>query len=68
MPAMVELHAHLGYWKGTTNVVDNYTRENIIDHLQRFAYHGVAAVVSLGTDRRETAYAIRDELRADPPA
>ena len=67
MPAMVELHAHLGYWKGTTNVVDNFTRENIIDHLQRFAYHGVAAVVSLGTDRRETAYAIRDELRANPP-
>src|SRR4030095_4674017 len=55
MPALVELHAHLGYWKGLTNVVENFTRENMIDHLERFAYHGVAAVVSLGTDRRELA-------------
>ena len=30
MPAMVELHANLGYWKGTTNAVENFIRENII--------------------------------------
>ena len=63
MPALVELHGHLGYWKGLNNLVENFTRENLIDHLQRFAYHGVAAVVSLGTDRRELV--IRSE-RAPP--
>jgi imidazolonepropionase-like amidohydrolase len=67
MPALVELHAHLGYWKGLTNLVENHTRENLIDHLERFAYHGVAAVMSLGTDRRELAYTLRDELRKSPP-
>jgi imidazolonepropionase-like amidohydrolase len=67
IPALVELHAHLGYWKGLTNTVENFTRENILDHLQRFAYHGVAAVVSLGTDRRELAYQVRDDLRKAPP-
>src|SRR6185436_1446335 len=67
MPALVELHAHLGYWKGLTNLVENHTRENLLDHLERFAYHGVAAVMSLGTDRRELAYALRDELRKSPP-
>jgi len=67
MPALVELHAHLGYWKGLTNLVENHTRENLLDHLERFAYHGVAAVMSLGTDRRELAYALRDELRQSPP-
>ena len=67
MPGLVELHAHLGYWKGLTNVVENFTRENLIDHLERFAYHGVAAVVSLGTDRREWAYQWRDEFAATPP-
>ena len=67
MPALVELHAHLGYWKGLSNTVENFTRENIVDHLERFAYHGVAAVVSLGTDRRELAYQLRDELRTAPP-
>src|SRR5262249_9734541 len=27
---------------------ETYTRENLIDHLQRLAYHGVGAVVSIG--------------------
>ncbi len=69
MPALVELHSHLGYWNGpaNTNLVENFTRENVIDHLQRFAYHGVAAVLSLGTDRRELAYQLRDEFRQSPP-
>ena len=57
MPALVELHAHLGYWNGPqqTNVVENFTRENVLDQLQRFAYHGVGVVLSLGTDRRDLA-------------
>lgn len=69
MPAIVELHAHLGYWNGPANqnLVENFTRENVLDHLQRFAYHGVAAVVSLGTDRRESGYDLRDEWRRSPP-
>jgi imidazolonepropionase-like amidohydrolase len=66
MPALIELHAHPGYWKGTSNLVENYTRENIIDHLQRFAYYGVASVTVLGTDRREIAYQLRDDLRKNP--
>ena len=69
MPALVELHSHLGYWNGpaNTNLVENFTRENVVDHLQRFAYHGVAAVLSVGTDRRELAYQLRDEFRKAPP-
>jgi imidazolonepropionase-like amidohydrolase len=69
MPALVELHSHLGYWNGpaNTNLVENFTRENVLDHLQRFAYHGVAAVLSVGTDRRELAYQLRDEWRKSPP-
>lgn len=70
MPALVELHSHLGYWNGpaNTNLVENFTRENVVDHLQRFAYHGIAAVLSVGTDRRELAYQLRDEFRQSPPA
>jgi imidazolonepropionase-like amidohydrolase len=66
MPTLIELHTHLGYWKGMTNGVENYTRENLIDQLQRFAYHGVAAVMSMGTDRAEIAYQLRNELRRAP--
>ena len=66
MPAMVDLHGHIGYRKYLDNRVENFTRENIEDHLQRLAYHGVTAFLSLGTDRRESGYRIRDELRGNP--
>ncbi len=65
MPAIIEAHGHVGYRKGASFVVENYTRENIIDHLQRFAYHGIAAAMSMGAER-EIGYALRDELRANP--
>jgi len=61
MPALVELHAHFGYWKGAVNSAANYTRENILDHLDRFAYSGVAAVLSLGVARGDLEFQIRDE-------
>jgi imidazolonepropionase-like amidohydrolase len=66
MPAIIEAHGHVGYRKGASFTVENYTRENILDHLQRFAYHGVAAAMSLGAER-PLGYALRDELRAAPP-
>jgi imidazolonepropionase-like amidohydrolase len=50
MPAMVDLHGHIGYQDvaGGTMSKETYTRENLIDHLQRLAYHGVGAIVSIG--------------------
>jgi len=65
MPAIVNAHGHLGYRKGASFTAENYTRENIIDHLERLAYHGVAAVMSMGAER-ELGYALRDELRGSP--
>ena len=67
MPAIIDAHGHLGYRRGASFLVENYTRENLIDHLQRLAYHGVAAFMSMGTER-DLGYALRDELRAAPPA
>jgi imidazolonepropionase-like amidohydrolase len=66
MPGIIEAHAHLGYWKGLTLSAENFTRENLLADLQRFAYHGVTAVLSMGADRREIAWPFRDELRANP--
>jgi imidazolonepropionase-like amidohydrolase len=67
MPAIIDAHGHLGYRRGPSFRVENYTRQNLIDHLQRLAYHGVAAFMSMGTER-DLGYALRDELRAAPPA
>ena len=49
MPAKVDVHGHLGFENvvaGTTSK-ENFTRENLIDHLERYAYIGFSAVVSI---------------------
>src|SRR5258708_14640097 len=44
IPALVDAHVHMGYRKGLTFGPENYTRENLLDILNRFAYYGVAPV------------------------
>src|SRR5580704_16701292 len=41
MPALVDAHTHLGWQVIKTGRIgaDTYTRENLIDHLQRCAYY-----------------------------
>ena len=65
MPALVDAHTHLGWQIIKTNRIgaDTYTRENLIDHLERCAYYGIAAVQSMGIDKGEIPY----QVRADPP-
>src|ERR1051326_4143396 len=50
MPTLVDLHGHLGYQDLANGTMSKamFTRENLIDHLQRFAYNGVGAVVGVG--------------------
>ena len=50
IPALVDAHSHIGYVKGMTSSPANYTRENILDHMRRFAYYGVAASQAMGSD------------------
>jgi imidazolonepropionase-like amidohydrolase len=64
IPAIVDAHAHLGWQIIKTGQIgkDTYSKENLIDHLTRVAYYGVAAVQNLGIDPGETPY----EVRANP--
>src|SRR6185436_8434499 len=64
IPALIDDHAHLGWALLSTNQInaDSYSRENLEDHLRRYAYHGIAAVMSMGLDPGETPY----EVRANP--
>jgi imidazolonepropionase-like amidohydrolase len=50
MPTMVDLHGHIGFQNipAGTMSKETFTRENLIDHLQRLAFHGVGAVVGVG--------------------
>jgi hypothetical protein len=63
MPAIVDAHGHPGFLDAVTGKLSkaNFTRDNYIDHLQRYAYHGVAATISTGTDMGELAYQLREE-------
>src|SRR5437867_4342629 len=64
IPGLVEAHSHPGYRKRLTFSADNYSRENLLDTLDRYAYHGVAAILGMGTDRGDLPFA----LRAEPAA
>jgi imidazolonepropionase-like amidohydrolase len=59
MPALIDAHMHIGYenmngWAGR-----NYTRENVIETLERLAYYGVGAIFSAGTDPVDLAQQIQ---------
>ena len=64
IPALVDAHSHIGYMKGLTSGAANYTRENVLDHMRRFAYYGVAASQAMGSDFGELPFQLRDELLA----
>jgi imidazolonepropionase-like amidohydrolase len=61
MPALVDAHVHLGYRRASTFTADNYTRENLLDELDRFSYYGVAAVLEAGTGRGSLPFQVRGE-------
>jgi imidazolonepropionase-like amidohydrolase len=64
IPALVDGHSHIGYMKTLTSGAVNYTRDNILDHMRRFAYFGVAASQAMGSDFGELPFQIRDEILA----
>ena len=52
IPALIDGHQHLGYGnlRNGTNTLENYTRANLIESLQRAAYYGVGLSMSGGND------------------
>jgi imidazolonepropionase-like amidohydrolase len=59
IPALVDAHAHLGYEGYTAWGADSYTRENMIENLERYAYYGFGAVFSAGSDPDDFALDIQ---------
>ena len=68
IPALIDAHQHIGLTnvKDGTHSKDNYTLANLVEHLERSAYHGVAATMSLGLEFDETlAFELRNERLPD---
>ena len=72
MPAFVDLHSHIGYEDTARGIEDEkfFSRANVIDHLERYAYTGHALTHSLGNDNPglfDVRYADdRGEVRRSP--
>ena len=62
LPALIDAHAHLGYEAATGWGAENYSRANLIDNLQRYAYYGFAAVFSAGSDPAPVAQALQADF------
>jgi hypothetical protein len=68
IPGLIDIHNHLGWTDHKTNKAtkESYTRELVTDHLQRYAYYGVVATLSMGLDRWDVnpdlPYQLRNEV------
>ena len=68
IPGLIDGHNHIGLVnvRDGSNSKANYTRANLVDQLERYAYYGVAAALSMGLEAdMELAFRLRDELIPD---
>lgn len=70
MPAMINVHAHMGYEAYSTWGARNHTAANLLDHVQREAFYGVAAATSVGSSPTEMSLQFQRDQQAGkfPPA
>lgn len=70
MPALINVHVHIGYEGYTTWGAQNYTPQNVLDHLEREAFYGVAVTQSVGTSPTDAAIQFQRDQQAGkfPPA
>src|SRR5579871_6569647 len=70
MPAMNNVHVHIGYEGYVSWGVDNHTAANVLDHLEREAYYGVGATMTMGDQPDDFALHFqRDQMAGKfPPA
>ena len=63
LPFLHNLHGHVGYLDGAQMSAAHYTRENVLEDLDRYVYYGVGSVAVRGTDVGDIAFQIREEQR-----
>jgi imidazolonepropionase-like amidohydrolase len=64
IPGLINAHGHPGFQRGLTYSADNFTRETVIDDLNRALYFGVVAVQSQGIEKGDVTYQIRADQEA----
>ncbi len=64
MPAMINVHVHIGYEGYTSWGAQNYTPQNVLDHLQREAFYGTAVTLSVGSSPTDASIQFQRDQRA----
>jgi imidazolonepropionase-like amidohydrolase len=64
MPTMINVHAHLGYEGYTSWGAQNYNSPNLLDHVEREAFYGTGAVMSVGTGPTDPSLQFQREQQA----
>jgi imidazolonepropionase-like amidohydrolase len=64
MPALINAHGHPGFQRGLTYTAANFTRETIIEDMNRALYFGVAIVQSQGIEKGDVTYQVRADQEA----
>src|ERR1051326_6196362 len=64
MPAMINVHVHIGYEGYTSWGAQNYTPENVFDHLQREAFYGVGVTQSVGSSPTDASIQFQRDQNA----
>jgi imidazolonepropionase-like amidohydrolase len=64
MPAMINAHVHIGYEGYTSWGAENYTAQNVLDHLQREAFYGIAVTQSVGSSPTEASIQFQRDQQA----
>src|SRR5439155_2718804 len=64
MPAMIDVHVHIGYEGYTRWGAENYTPQNVLDHLQREAFYGVGATLSVGSSPTDPSIQFQHDQQA----
>jgi imidazolonepropionase-like amidohydrolase len=61
MPTLVATHVHPGFQRGMTYAAANYTRETVINDLNRALFFGVSVAQSQGIESGDLLYELRAE-------
>jgi imidazolonepropionase-like amidohydrolase len=64
MPAMINVHVHIGYEGYTSWGAEHYTPQNVLDHLQREAFYGVGVTQSVGSSPTDPSIAFQRDQAA----
>src|SRR4051794_31346615 len=64
MPTLVNVHVHIGYEGYTSWGAANYTAANVLDHLRREAFYGVAVTQSVGSSPTDASIQFEKDQQA----